>query len=105
MRCRGGFTLEEMSWSNGTIDRVQVLSTIGGKLRVRSAVPLVCEGIDLKPLKSTASTPGMLLDPQSIRRPLISPEAPINTTNPSAKSYVYDIETTPGQVYVLMAEK
>lgn len=105
LRCRGGFTLEEMSWSNGTIDRVQVLSTIGGKLRVRSAVPLVCEGIDLKPLKWTASTPGMLLDPQSIRRPLISPEAPINTTNPSAKSYVYDIETTPGQVYVLMAEK
>ena len=50
-----------------------------------------------------AETPGLLLEPQSIRRPLISPEAPINTTQSASPVYYYDIETAPGEVYELCA--
>ena len=103
LRCRGGFTLEEMSWSEGALDKAQIRSTIGGTLRVRSAVPLTCNGVELKPLQSVAEPPGLLLEPQSIRRPLISPEAPINTTQSASPVYYYDIETAPGEVYELCA--
>ena len=103
LRCRGGFTLEEMSWSNGTLDKAHIRSTIGGTLRVRSAVPLACNGIALKALQSTDEAPGLLLEPQLVRRPLISPEAPINTVVPATPVYYYDITTVPGELYVLSA--
>ena len=97
------FILQSMAGATKYCSTGKNYSTIGGTLRVRSAVPLTCNGVELKPLQSVSETPGLLLEPQSIRRPLISPEAPINTTQPASPVYYYDIETAPGEVYELCA--
>ncbi|MBQ8423336.1 MAG: glycoside hydrolase family 95 protein [Coprobacter sp.] len=104
LRCRGGFTVDELSWTNNAVKEVRITSTIGGTLRIRSAVPLTCDSKELKPLKSTAEAAGPLLAAQAIRRPLISPEAPINTIPSTDKVYYYDIPTEAGVTYTLRGE-
>ena len=100
LRSRGGFIIEEMNWENNQLKNAAILSTLGGNLRIRSKTPLYLEGEKLKPLKSLDNNDNILLKAQEIRRPLISPKARINTMEMHA-TYLYDIETTPGEVYNL----
>ncbi|MCM1151221.1 MAG: glycoside hydrolase family 95 protein [Alistipes sp.] len=99
LRCRGGFTVEEMSWSDGLLQRVVVASHVGGTLRIRSAVPLSLDGRPLPPAEGEC--PGTLLRSQPIRTPLISAEAPARISAPPAP-YLYDIETRPGARVLLV---
>lgn len=52
LRCRGGFTVEKMTWKSGRIDCVEVYSSLGGPLKVRSEVPLSLKGRHLKEVRS-----------------------------------------------------
>ena len=103
LRCRGGFTLEEMNWENNQLKSVEILSNLGGSMRLRSAIPLYMDGKKLSPVKSDRENENPLLQAQEIRKPLISPQAPINTTNPPS-TYIYDIETKAGVRYSLAGE-
>ncbi len=104
LRCRGGFRLEELTWKEGEVKEVAVLSTVGGTLRLRSAVPLAMNGQKLSPATETeVSNP--LLKTQPVRRPLIAPEAPINSETTTTGIYLYDIETVAGETYRLTAAK
>ena len=100
LRCRGGFTLEEMSWENNQLKNAEILSNLGGTMRLRSTGPLYMNGEKLTPVKSGKANENTLLQAQEIRKPLISPQAPINTTE-TPITYIYDIETKAGERYSL----
>lgn len=103
LRCRGGFTLDEMTWSEGRLQQARLTSTIGGVLRIRSAVPLSLKGKTLTPAEA-AECANPLLQTQNIREPLVNPDAPL-TIVPQPVTYVYDIETEPGKTYTFTASE
>ncbi len=96
LRTRGGFIVDE-TWTKGRLTTATIRSTIGGTLRLRSAVPLRSRG--LRP--ATGPCPNMLLAPAAIATPVVSPEAKADTTVPTV--YCYDIDTQPGQVITMHA--
>ena len=94
LRCRGGFILEELTWSEGRVQSVKIRSTLGGKLRLRTSTPIAGKGLT----EATEPTENPLLQQQPILEPQISAEAPVPTT--SLEEYLeYDVDTKPGKVY------
>ena len=95
LRARGGFVVD-MTWSDGSLTKATIRSTIGGTLRLRSYRPLTGKG--LRP--ATGDCPNSLMAPADIRQPLHSEEltAEAMTTPAIPKVYEYDLDTTPGSV-------
>ena len=98
LRSRGGFIVD-MKWSQGSLQRAVVKSTIGGTLRLRSYVPLKAEG--LKP--AAGSCPNPLLASASVKEPLRSEELQTFNPLPVRSVYEYDLQTEAGQSYVITA--
>ena len=98
IRCRGGFLIDEMKWNDNELKSVTLDSTLGGLLRLRSSTPLYYNGEKLNPLSETQESNNILLKEQGLKKPLITPKAPINTSN-QPTSYLYEIDTEKGQSY------
>ena len=99
LRCRGGFVVDEMKWSNGKLQTVTFRSTIGGVLRIRTEVPLYRDGEKLVSV-SQEMCKNPLLQSQMIRKPLVAADAPL-TVPETPVTFLYDIETHPGVTYTL----
>lgn len=99
IRCRGGFTLDEMTWGKGKLQNAVFTSNIGGTLRLRTAVPIYLNGEKLEPTTENMCN-NQLLQSQPIRRPLIAANAPLSVPEYPA-TYVYDIATEAGKQYVV----
>ena len=104
IRCRGGFVVDQMDWSNNALQSATITSTIGGKLRLRSAIPLYLNGEKLSPISEKSESNNVLLKEQGLKKPLISPEAPMNTTI-RVENNLYEIDTTVGGVYTFTANQ
>ena len=95
LRCRGGFTINRMNWKDNALNEVDITSTVGGKLRIRSSVALTCVGSDLKEAEGVCTNPYLQI--QEIKKPLVNAAAPLKGMHLSSY-YEYEIETTAGQV-------
>ncbi len=102
IRCRGGFVVDNMNWTNGTLQSAILTSTIGGTLRICSATPLCLNGKQLTPTADNELDNG-LLKKQDLKKPLIAPEAPINSTG-QIECYLYDIDTIAGNQYTFTTQ-
>lgn len=96
---RGGFVVD-MDWNGGKLASAKITSTIGGTLRIRSAVEL--EGAGLKPAEGTC--PNALLVSADVKEPIVSEKASIGQPE-FGKYFEYDVETVKGQVVSLTAKK
>ena len=94
LRARGAFVVD-MKWSKGELTEATISSRIGGKLRLRSYVPLRGEGL----FTATGECDNDLLKPAVIREPLKSEELTEFKQIPIKKVYEYDIMTVPGKMY------
>lgn len=94
LRARGGFVVNEQ-WSEGKLRSASIRSTIGGKLRLRSYVPL--KGRGLTPAKGACDN--VLLQPADIKQPLRSSELTSFDQLPLRPVYEYDLETKVGGTY------
>ena len=97
LRARGGFEAD-MNWRNGQLAEARVRSSLGGNLRLRSAVPLKGEG--LKPATAENPNPFFATTPAAV--PLVSDKAEIEPMR-LPQVYVYDLPTTAGGEYVVRA--
>ena len=102
IRCRGGFQVEEMRWVEGRLQAVTLTSTLGGTLRIRSAVPLRLDGKELTPAKN-AECDNPLLQLQPVRKPLVDAQAPLSVPQ-APQTYVYDVETVAGGSYTFVGD-
>ena len=94
LRARGAFVVD-MKWNKGELTEAEIYSKIGGKLRLRSYVPLRGEGL----FTATGECDNDLLKPAVIREPLKSEELTEFKQIPIKKVYEYDIMTVPGKIY------
>lgn len=96
LRCRGGFVIEELSWSKGMVTKLVIRSTIGGVLPVRYKEPLHCQGIDYED--------NPLFTLQSVKPPIISTEYKTHKAN-RVNYVVSEIKTKPNTSYNLKISK
>jgi len=93
LKARGGFEVS-MEWNANELDKLTVLSGLGGNLRLRSYVPL--EGVGLT--RAKGENPNPFYKSADIKEPLISNE--ITPQYPLLyQIFEYDILTQPGQSY------
>jgi alpha-L-fucosidase 2 len=94
LRARGAFVVD-MKWNKGELAEAEIYSRIGGKLRLRSYVPLRGDGL----FAATGDCDNELLKPAMIREPLKSAELTEFKQLPIRKVYEYDLVTAPGKIY------
>ncbi|MEJ2004728.1 MAG: glycoside hydrolase family 95 protein, partial [Cyclobacteriaceae bacterium] len=95
LRARGGFTVD-LNWSNGLLKETTITSESGGNCRIRSYVPLEGEGLTI----AEGENKNPYYSIPDVKEPLISPDATLRRPN-LKKIYEYDLETTPGGIYVV----
>ena len=100
IRCRGGFVIDDMQWKDNKIVSASINSTIGGKIRLYSETSLYLDGNKLNATTNSNEYNNLLLKEQGLKEPLISNKEIINTFA-SPSYYVYEFNTTAGEVYHL----
>ncbi len=99
LKARGGYEVD-IEWKEGVAKTIKVRSALGGNLRIRSSVPLVCRG--LKAAKG--ENPNTLYAvPEDIPQQISNPEA-ITPLPTSSANYLYDLKTKSGGEYELTAQ-
>ncbi|MBP1540969.1 MAG: glycoside hydrolase family 95 protein [Prevotella sp.] len=92
---RGGFEVDQ-EWNGGQLKCANILSRLGGQLRLRSYVPL--KGKGLRAAKGANQNP-LFFKPQ-LKQPLVFKE--IHPQYPELKRvYEYDIDTEAGKTYYI----
>lgn len=93
IKARGGFIVN-MKWENNKIYKVEILSKVGGNLRIRTYTEL--KGKGLKNAKGESEN--SLLNPYPVEKPIISDKADLKG-NMLPDVFEYDIKTKPGKKY------
>ena len=100
LRARGGFVVDE-KWNGGELRSAHIRSTIGGKLRLRSYVPLQGKGLK----EAVGSCPNALYESADVKQPLRSPELKAFEQLDIRPVYEYDLDTKAGKVYEVRGKK
>lgn len=96
---RGGFIVD-LEWKNGKVQKVNMKSTLGGNLRIRTATRLSAKnGKELHLAKG--ENPNLSYYVPVTPQPLISPSAKLET-KPAPNTYLYDVETKAGKTYTFV---
>ncbi|MDD4771930.1 MAG: glycoside hydrolase family 95 protein [Bacteroidales bacterium] len=91
---RGGFEVS-LRWDDMQLTRASIQSTLGGRLRLRSYVPLKGDGLK----KAVGPNPNPLFVQPDIKTPLVSDQ--ITPQMPMLyQVFEYDVDTEPGKTYV-----
>ena len=97
LKTRGGFEIVSMKWQKGRLTRLVVRSTLGGNLRLRSAVPLTRE--DGTPLTAAdGPNPNPLMQAYDIPTPTVKDPSKLIETKLTV-TYTYDVSTRAGESY------
>lgn len=107
LRTVGGFVIEKMKWQRGKLAEATIRSTIGGNLRLRSAVPVASESHTLKAAAYAQPNPNPLFATWTMPVERVNPEggyvpAGNRATGTTARNtHLYDVEIQPGDIITL----
>ena len=96
---RGGYVVD-LEWKGGKVQKVNVKSTLGGNLRIRTATRLFTKnGKELSLAKGENPNPAYYVP--DTPQPIISSSAKLET-KPAPNTYLYDVETKAGKTYTFV---
>lgn len=103
LRARGGFEIVDMQWKDGKVVKAVIKSTIGGNLRIRVPNQMtLSKNQTLQVAKGP--NPNFFYYTEETPAPIISPQAEI--VKPDLKeTFLYDIPTSKGKIYTLVASQ
>ncbi|MDD4968846.1 MAG: glycoside hydrolase family 95 protein [Paludibacter sp.] len=96
---RGGFEMD-IQWAQGKVRKVIIKSQSGGNCRLRSLTPLKGSGLTI----AKGENSNRLYDVPTVSKPLINEKAILNPVN-LKKTYLYDLKTEAGKVYIVTQSK
>nr|WP_319997708.1 glycoside hydrolase family 95 protein [uncultured Draconibacterium sp.] len=97
LRARGGFEVD-IKWENGEVQTAVIRSKLGGNCRIRSYVPLTCEGLK----EANGENSNSFYSIPKIMEPKVNTE---DVKLPELKKvYEYDLETVAGEEVLLMKQ-
>jgi alpha-L-fucosidase 2 len=99
---RGGFVIVALEWKDGKVAKAIIKSKLGGICRIRSYSQLKTEDGEALTIASGINTNKFYQVP-TIKEPLISEKAELKGFDVK-DTYLYDIETAPGQTIVLVQQ-
>lgn len=99
LRAYGGFEVS-FSWKDGEIEKITIKSNLGGNARIRVPNEIIHRGRTALSIAS-GENPNPFFETPQIKPPIVSERANLNPFV-SKKTYLYDIQTIPGETYVLM---
>ena len=98
IRTPGGFEIS-FEWKDGKIQKMEVLSTLGGNCRIRVPNELVSvKKYGLKP--ANGDNPNPFFENPEIKTPLTAENIKMNKVS-LKQTYLYDLPTKPGKKYLL----
>lgn len=100
---RGGFEMELLEWKDGHIEKLVILSKLGGNCRIRSYTRLVTKD-KINLVIATGENPNPFYRTPEIKKPLISEKAILENIK-LKDTFLYDFETEPGEKYILLEKK
>lgn len=93
LKARGNFDVD-MKWTGGQLSKARIKSNLGGKIRLRSYVPLKGEGLS----EAKGECPNPFMNPSVIPDAIVSDE--VEGQYPViSRTYEYDLDTKAGQTY------
>ncbi|MDJ1500237.1 glycoside hydrolase family 95 protein [Xanthocytophaga agilis] len=98
LRTRGGYEIVSLIWKEGKVQKLIIRSTLGGNCRLRVSNELKGKGIKL--VNDAIPNVNPFFQLQATPVPVISEKAPLTPARLST-TWLYDIQTLPGGVYVL----
>jgi len=87
-----------MEWKDGKISKLIIKSNAGGNCRIRSYSPLKVEGNAIL-VNAKGENNNPFYKNSQIKKPLISPKVKLETVI-LKDTFLYDIETGPGNDYI-----
>lgn len=103
LKATGGFEIVDLSWKDNKIDKLVINSTQGGNCRIRSYWPLE-SAKKIIPVDNNSTNPNPFYSMPRVKQPVISNPKKIQKLE-VRKVYVYDIETTKGEIINLKIGK
>lgn len=103
MKARGGFEIVDLSWKDNEINQLEIKSCRGGNCRIRSYWPLRANK-KLIPVENNSENANPFYYTPKIKSPILSDSVKIQPLQVK-KVYVYDIETTAGELIHLNLNK
>src|SRR5690606_16007744 len=102
LRARGGFEVIEMIWEEDKLTKVVVKSNIGGNLRIRTPNPLKLLKGDTPLVEASGKNDNRFYYVEETPTPVISEEAKLES-HAYKETILYDIQTSKGKTYTLIA--
>lgn len=96
LRAQGGFELS-FKWEDGEVQKIEILSTLGGKCRIRipnEAIQAANSGLSA----ATGTNHNPFFATAEVKNPLVSEAAQLNELN-LKQTHVYDLSTEAGKKY------
>lgn len=101
LRARGGFEIASLEWKDGSVVKVVIKSSLGGMMRVRAPNRLRFANGE-KLVTATGENANIFYQTVKTPVPIVSAEATI-TPAQLRETFVYDIPTSEGMTYTLVA--
>ena len=101
LRTPGGFEIS-FEWENGEVQKIEILSNLGGNCRIRVPNEVILKKGRLK--QASGDNPNVFFKKVQVKNPLIVRSVKLNEVK-LEQTFLYDMPTRPGTKYIIITKR